>query len=497
MSRCLVFVRTWLSFFEEFPHFDELNGMADEAVLPKLEELAHEWLRDNRQLARERLRTKRRKYREWREQLRRNAIMRPRGAMRHGSSSMPQIARKQPFVVRLAALAGWGQLVDVELGNHSPSRRIWLADVETDALGENLSAALQRYCPVQPYESSIGEANASLKFRFGWIRPTELAPSKTALALDEIQGIRDGTATGLASIGKILLPAVQRLLHQLRTVLCKEGEGQTERRGGVSQVVLESALNAQIQSALEFARQSVKNGLAVPFEEVSEELPSAHVTQKYMNALAGVMIRRSRSLTVIAAPARARLAATQSAVDQAAPEEIKAAHRRVGGTFDQVMTQLSQPTLGAGLTTALTDFEIACNEVLALVSKYAATEGVTAGLIAPESEENTTDGQVVARPKSIALPKIGPHDRQAYQLSMIDGMTQETIAAKLNQEHGTTYSQGRISKMIKRAKRHADASGLSSLIPPPANPEKPIDPRQLEIGKRTDHRTRSQRSKPD
>jgi hypothetical protein len=95
------------------------------------------------------------------------------------------------------------------------------------------------------------------------------------------------------------------------------------------------------------------------------------------------------------------------------------------------------------------------------------------------------------------LPQLGAHDREAYQLWTLHGWKQQAIADELNKRHGTTYGQGQISRMIARAKRHAEASGLAEHIPDPAKPAKAIDPSRLEIGRRTDHRTRSQRSKRD
>ena len=96
------------------------------------------------------------------------------------------------------------------------------------------------------------------------------------------------------------------------------------------------------------------------------------------------------------------------------------------------------------------------------------------------------------------LPNLGPHDRQAYQLSLLHGMIQEGIAQKLNGEHGTLYTQGQVSRMIARAKRHAEASGLANLVPDKAKPAKAMDPSRLELGRRTDgHRSDGRRSKRD
>lgn len=116
---------------------------------------------------------------------------------------------------------------------------------------------------------------------------------------------------------------------------------------------------------------------------------------------------------------------------------------------------------------------------------------------APEPPESTRLPRAPAttRDSCKKLPSLGPHDRQAYQLSLLSGLTQQRIAEELNKQHGTTYGQGSVSRMIARAKRHAEASGLDDLIPEPPKAAQSIDPNRLEIGRRTDHRTRSQREK--
>jgi hypothetical protein len=96
------------------------------------------------------------------------------------------------------------------------------------------------------------------------------------------------------------------------------------------------------------------------------------------------------------------------------------------------------------------------------------------------------------RPK---LPKLGPHDMQAWQLSVLQGWKQQRIADELNAEHGTTYVQWRVSRMIKNAQLHADASRIAELIPPKAAPAKTINPAKLDLGKRVDGLTPRQRAK--
>lgn len=86
------------------------------------------------------------------------------------------------------------------------------------------------------------------------------------------------------------------------------------------------------------------------------------------------------------------------------------------------------------------------------------------------------------------LPELKTHDRQAWQLSLLHGMTQEKVAEALNKEHGTTYTQGQVSRMIARIKAHADASGLSEKVAGPIDRPQTVDPGILELGPRVDKR---------
>ncbi len=114
----------------------------------------------------------------------------------------------------------------------------------------------------------------------------------------------------------------------------------------------------------------------------------------------------------------------------------------------------------------------------------------------PRSDDtglHSRDTHSQATQKSSRLPKLGPHDRQAWKLSLVEGMTQEKIATMLNKEHGTSYCQGGISRMIQRAKQHADASGLSDHIPKRGKPAINVDPSRLNLGARTDGRSSRER----
>lgn len=92
------------------------------------------------------------------------------------------------------------------------------------------------------------------------------------------------------------------------------------------------------------------------------------------------------------------------------------------------------------------------------------------------------------RPATTKPPKLRRHDRQAWQLATLHGMTQDKVAAELNKEHGTTYTQGQVSRMIGRAKEHAELSGVTGMIPDPAKRPVAMDPHKLDLGRRTDKR---------
>jgi hypothetical protein len=105
----------------------------------------------------------------------------------------------------------------------------------------------------------------------------------------------------------------------------------------------------------------------------------------------------------------------------------------------------------------------------------------------PDGEGTEESSRDTEQPPA-ELPALRPHDRQAWQLSLLHGVTQQAIADKLNEEHGTTYTQGQVSRMINRAKRHADASGLADKVPKPTDRERSLDPTKLNLGRRIDKR---------
>ena len=110
---------------------------------------------------------------------------------------------------------------------------------------------------------------------------------------------------------------------------------------------------------------------------------------------------------------------------------------------------------------------------------------IAAGLEGAIEEQTDT----IAPERTVAkLPELKRHDLQAWQLSMLHGMTQSKVAAALNKEHGTTYAQGHVSRMIHRAKAHADANGLAEKVAGPIERPRTVDPGRLELGARVDKR---------
>ena len=97
-----------------------------------------------------------------------------------------------------------------------------------------------------------------------------------------------------------------------------------------------------------------------------------------------------------------------------------------------------------------------------------------------------------------SLPKLGPRDRKAWQASLVFGMTQDKIADALNEQYpGEHWTQPRVSEAIKRAKAHAEASGLADKITPLRSqaPARTLDPAVADEGQRTDGRAKYLREK--
>jgi len=93
--------------------------------------------------------------------------------------------------------------------------------------------------------------------------------------------------------------------------------------------------------------------------------------------------------------------------------------------------------------------------------------------------------QMSATPKHNRLPTLQTHAMQAYYLRETFGMKQTEIARQLNAEHHTTYGQGHVSKLLKRADAYVKAVGLPATFPPAATSVAFVDPNRLDLGRRT------------
>lgn len=140
----------------------------------------------------------------------------------------------------------------------------------------------------------------------------------------------------------------------------------------------------------------------------------------------------------------------------------------------------SQPAAPSG-TETLTRLAPAAPAVDPGVIDRAAERAAVMAVEAMRSQETRV-------PSRTKLQKLQVHDRQAWQLATLQGMTQAKVAAALNREHGTSYTQGQVSRMIDRVKAHADANGLSEKIEGPIKRPRTVDPGKLELGARVDKR---------
>ncbi|MCC6321077.1 MAG: hypothetical protein IT438_06520 [Phycisphaerales bacterium] len=96
------------------------------------------------------------------------------------------------------------------------------------------------------------------------------------------------------------------------------------------------------------------------------------------------------------------------------------------------------------------------------------------------------------------LPDLKPRDTEAWQASLVAGMTQSKIADMLNRKYpGENWTQPRVSEAIKRAKAHAEASGLADKVSAARSraPARTLDPAAADDGQRTDGRAKHLREK--
>ena len=131
-------------------------------------------------------------------------------------------------------------------------------------------------------------------------------------------------------------------------------------------------------------------------------------------------------------------------------------------------------------------------ELAALLDQLAPLSGCEPESLGPGSAVVAT----MAAPHKAGPVKLGSHDMLAYRLWQLAGMRQVDIAIRLNGELGTTYCQGQISRMIRRACVHMRNAGIP-IVSEHAGRVRTIDPHLLDLGARTDGRpTDGRRSRP-
>jgi len=68
--------------------------------------------------------------------------------------------------------------------------------------------------------------------------------------------------------------------------------------------------------------------------------------------------------------------------------------------------------------------------------------------------------QIPEAPKRSPIPTLQKHDMEAFRLAEYGEMKQTEIARQINAKHHTAYSQGHISRMVNRVRRHMEATGF-------------------------------------
>lgn len=110
-------------------------------------------------------------------------------------------------------------------------------------------------------------------------------------------------------------------------------------------------------------------------------------------------------------------------------------------------------------------------------------------LAAQRAAEKVAKGLAGDKVPVAKLPKLGPHDRQAWQLWKLAGKDQAEVARLLNNEHGLILRQGQVSRMCVRFQKYIDAGGVAGDLPKPARRARVVDPARTELGAREDKRT--------
>ncbi len=126
-------------------------------------------------------------------------------------------------------------------------------------------------------------------------------------------------------------------------------------------------------------------------------------------------------------------------------------------------------------------------------------EGLEAGIAARVVKQiGSLSAPEVENEQPVELPELHAQDTEAWQASLVPGMTQAKIAHELNRRYpGKNWTQPRVSEAIKRAKAHVEASGLADKISATRSrvPARTLDPGAADLGQRTDGRTKHLREK--
>lgn len=89
------------------------------------------------------------------------------------------------------------------------------------------------------------------------------------------------------------------------------------------------------------------------------------------------------------------------------------------------------------------------------------------------------------------LKPLSEHEVAAYNLSISMGWTQKQIAAELSKQFGRPFSQGWVSRMVKRATHIYASLGAHTDLPTPKIIA--VDPEVLDMGRRVDPHAKHQR----
>lgn len=110
---------------------------------------------------------------------------------------------------------------------------------------------------------------------------------------------------------------------------------------------------------------------------------------------------------------------------------------------------------------------------------------------APSEIQPTSNGE---RPKHKLRP---PSDkaRMAYRLYYLKGQKQDEIAKELSRHFGRNISQGSVSRYISGTSEWISAGNVLPELPSMTKKPTPMDPRELEQGRRLDGRVPRQRDK--